>query len=603
MNRVVLEKQQKTGKPVHFDNSKIEEIRNRIDVVDLVSEYVTLKKSGRNFTGLCPFHQEKTPSFTVNREKQIFYCFGCGEGGNAITFLMKIADKTFPEAIRDLALKTGVVLPPLPSDKETKQRNLLREGIVNINFKASQYFSRSLFSSAGVAARQYMQDRGLTDDVIKQFRLGYAPDTWHSLTDFIEKSGLSPKLAEQAGLIIPGKEDGYYDRFRGRLMFPIENVFGEIVAFGGRMLDKGEPKYLNSPESPVYIKGRNLFGLNKAKDDIRKRGFALIVEGYFDLIALWNAGIRNVVATLGTALTREHLDLLRRYTIEVIALFDPDEAGKKALSRSLELFLSTEMKAKALILPDSYDPDDYVRKFGRDKMEELIILAQPLSDYYIENVLGAGRTFEDKREMVRNALDFISKIRDKKEKDLFIRRIAEKTGLNEAILRGEVYQGSVRQDRQTGKTKRVPNVNHDLVELHLIQLMMEYPQKIIQIENEHVLDYFLQPEIQHLGRKIIDAYKLLGFIDVGVILSSHENLVLRDRIFQLMMKGLPADEVMLEKVLTDNVRQIKRKWYKEQHQQIKIRLNKAQEEGSEDLIAKLLMEKKNILLKEKELQS
>jgi DNA primase len=586
---------------VYVDNSKIEEIKNRVDIVDLVSEYITLKKAGRNFTGLCPFHQEKTPSFSVNREKQIFYCFGCGEGGNVITFLMKIADKTFPEAIKDLAVKTGVVLPPISSGKESRQKDLLKEGIINLNSKAAQQFSHYLFANAGSPARKYLQGRGIADEVIKQFRLGYAPDTWRSLTEYIEASGLSLKLAEQAGLIITGKEGSFYDRFRGRIIFPIENVFGEIVAFGGRILDKGEPKYLNSPESPVYIKGKNLYGLYKAKEEIRKKGFALIVEGYFDLISLWNAGIGNVVATLGTALTREHLDLLRRYTIEVVALFDPDEAGKKALDRSLELFLSAEMRARALILPERCDPDEFVRKFGKEKMEELISHAQPLSDYYIENVLGAGRTFEDKRDMVKTATEFIGKINDKKEKNLFIKRIAERTGLSEELLIKETYKSATKSEIRTDKNKPVLNINSDLVELHLIQLMMEYPQKIVQVENDKILDYFLQPEIQNLGKKIIDAYKLLGFVDIGVILSADVNSVLREKIFQMMMKALPADDIMLKKIFADNVRQIKRKWYKEQHRQIKVKLSKAQENGNEDMISNLLYEKENIMSKEKEL--
>jgi len=289
---------------VRFDDSKIEEIKSRIDIIELASEYLTLKKAGRNFTGLCPFHQEKTPSFTVNREKQIFYCFGCGEGGNAITLLMKIANMTFPEAVKALAEKAGVVLPLRSVNKDGSQKDSLREEITNLNLRAAQQFSRNLFSPAGKVAREYLQGRGVSDETIKQFRLGLAPDTWRSLTDYIEGSGSSLKLAEQAGLIVSGKEGSFYDRFRGRLIFPIENVFGEIVAFGGRVMEKGEPKYLNSPESPVYIKGKNLYGLNKAKEEIRKKGFALIVEGYFDLISLWNAGIGNVVATLGTALTQ-----------------------------------------------------------------------------------------------------------------------------------------------------------------------------------------------------------------------------------------------------------------------------------------------------------
>ena len=305
--------------------------------------------------------------------------------------------------------------------------------------------------------------------------------------------------------------------------------------------------------------------------------------------------------TLGTALTREHLELLRRYTVEVVALFDPDEAGIKALDRSLELFLSTQMRARALILPGGCDPDDYVRRFGKDKLEELISRSQSLSDYYIENVLGGGKTFEDKRDMIKTAMEFIVKISDKKEKDLFIKRIAEKTGINEELLIKETYENVKQGETKSGRTRQPVKINNDLVELHLIQLMLEYPQKIVQVENENILDYFLQPELQSLGKKIIDAYKLLGFIDIGVILSDNDNASLRERIFQSMMEALPADDKMLEKIFTDNVRQIKRKCYKEQHHQIKLKLSKAQENGNEDLLNKLLCEKEVILMKEKEL--
>ena len=366
-------------------------------------------------------------------------------------------------------------------------------------------------------------------------------------------------------------------------------------------MDKGEPKYLNSPESPVYIKGKNLYGLHKTKDEIRKKGFAIIVEGYFDLISLWNAGICNVVASLGTALTREHLELLCRYIVEVVALFDADAAGRKALDRSLELFLGMRMKARALILPGDFDPDDYLKKVGKDKLEELIAHAQPLSDYYIENVLGGGKTFEDKREMIKTAMEFIGKISDKKEKDLFIKRIAEKTGINEELLIKETYKNETQRKPQSGKEKLQLNINNDLVEVHLIQLLLEYPQKTIQVENENILDYFLQPQLRVIGKKIIDAYKLLGFVDIGVILSADEDSSLRERIFQLIMKALPADDVMLEKIFADNIRQIKKKWYKDQHRQIKLKLGKAQENGNEELINKLLREKENLLMIEKEL--
>ena len=585
-----------------FDDSKIEEIKSRIDIVELASEYLTLKKAGRNYTGLCPFHQEKTPSFTVNREKQMFYCFGCGEGGNAITLLMKIANMTFPEAIKSLAEKTGVILPLRSVNKDGSQKDSLREEITNLNLKAAQQFSRNLNSSAGKVAREYLQSRGISDEAIKHFRLGFAPDNWRSLTDFIEGSGSSLKLAEQAGLIVSGKEGSFYDRFRGRLIFPIENVFGEIVAFGGRVMEKDEPKYLNSPESPVYIKGKNLYGLNKAKEEIRKQKFALIVEGYLDLISLWNAGICNVVATLGTALTKEHLELLRRYTLNVVALFDPDEAGKKALDRSLELFLSMNMHAQALILPEGCDPDDYVKKYGKEKLDELIKLAPAISDYYIENVLGGGNTFEENRDLVKTAVEFIGKIGDEIERNLFIKRVAEKLGIPQELLKKEIHKKDVQLKPKGGSQKKTIETHIDPVEVHLIRLLLEYPQKTAYVESEKVLDFFLHPELRHLGEKIVEAYKLLGFVDINVILPADDDRPLREKIHKLIIEAPPTDDTMVEKNFTDNIRRIKEKWYKDQHRQLKLRLAHAQDSGNEEILNSLLHEKKELITKERELR-
>jgi len=584
---------------VRFDNSKIEEIRNRIDIVDFVSQYLTLKKAGRNFVGLCPFHQEKTPSFTVNRDKQIFYCFGCGEGGNVIAFLMKIADKSFPEAIKDLANRTGVILPMI-SSSEAVRTNSLKERIIHFNEIAARYFKSMLSSSAGLVARKYLQERGISGDTVKTFNIGYVPDTWRSLADFLERNNLSLKMAEQAGLVVADKGGGFYDRFRGRLIFPIENVSGEVIAFGGRLLDQGEPKYLNSPDSAVYVKGKNLYGLNRTKEAIRKKGFAIIVEGYFDLISLWNAGVGNVVATLGTALTRDHLDLLRRYTQNVVALFDADEAGRKALDRSLELFLGSEMKARALVLPGGDDPDDYIKKFGKEQLEELLEHSPSLSDYYIDNVLRGGRTFEDRKDMIKKAMDFIAKIKDRKEKDLFIKRLAEKTGLAEDLLFKESYKGG--EEKKRDHQEIALNVDHDFVEIHLIQIMLEYPQKIVKIDKDGVINYFLQPSLKKLAERIVEEYQRLGFVDISVLLASDDDFPLRKKIFQSMIETLPPDEKFLEKVLTDNIKQVKRKWFKEQHRQIKIKLSQAQENGNEEAIKMLLQEKENILMKEKALR-
>ena len=588
---------------MRFDDSKIEEIKSRLDIVELVSEHLTLKKAGRNFVGSCPFHQEKTPSFTVNREKQIFYCFGCGEGGNVITFLMKIANMTFPEALKNLAEKTGVVLPVRTASREGREKDSLRENIVDLNRRAAQYFARELYAPAGREARDYLQKRQLAEETIKYFRLGYALENWRSLTDYLDGSGLSLKIAEQAGLIITGKDGGYYDRFRGRLIFPIENIFGEVIAFGGRILTKGEPKYLNSPESPVYIKGKNLYGLVKAKEEIRKKGCALIVEGYFDLISLWNAGIGNVVATLGTALTKDHLELLHRYTVDVVALFDPDEAGRKALDRSLDLFLATDMRARALILPGGDDPDDFVKKNGREKLEELIANAPTISDYYIDNVLGGGKTFEDKKEMAKAALEFIAKISDEMEKNLFLKRISEKLGIEQELLKKEIHKKENRiKTGEAEDSKQNQNTRIDPVEVNLIRLLIEYPQKIPPLEKENIFDYFLRPELKKLVYEIADSYRRLGFVDINVILSAAEDRPLREKIYRMSIESLPVEDVMLEKIFADNIKQIKKKWYKYQKGQIQFKMAQAQASGNEALLKGLLREKDELVTKEKELR-
>ncbi len=423
-------------------DDKIEEIRRRADIASLIGEYVTLKKAGKNYLGLCPFHREKTASFTVSPDKQMFYCFGCSEGGNVFSFLMKLNHLTFPEAVRHLAKKVGVVIPERTMSREEKERYTLAEQIRQVNELAAGFFMKTLQSPAGEGAREYLRKRGIGESAIRTFRLGFAPEGWSHLLEFLEKKGVSPKLAEQAGLLVErtGKSQGHYDRFRGRVMIPIEDVDGHVIAFGGRVMGAGEPKYMNSPESAVYTKGNTLYGLARTREAIREKGFALLVEGYFDLIALWNAGIPNVVAMLGTALTRAQVDLIRRYTTHVAAVFDPDEAGRKALARSLELFLAGNVHARAVILPDGHDPDEFVRMNGREKMEEVVAHAWPMADYYIDQILGGRGTLEEDRDKLREAVSFLSRIEDGVERNLFVKKVAEALDVDEEVLKKEVLR-------------------------------------------------------------------------------------------------------------------------------------------------------------------
>ena len=589
----------------HIPPDKIDEVKRRADIVDLVSEYVTLKKGGRNFLGLCPFHKEKTPSFTVNRDKQIFYCFGCGEGGNVLTFLMKMNNVSFPEAVRHLAGKTGVVIPERILTREEKERSSVRDEIVRINQMAAKYFSDNLFSQAGRGAREYLRNRGIQEGVVKEFRLGFAIDGWRHLKEYFEKAKVSLKLVEQAGLIIP-KTNGsgsFYDRFRGRLIFPIEDVSGNVIAFGGRILGDGEPKYLNTSESPVYIKGKSLYGLNRTKEDIRKKGYVVLVEGYFDLITLWDAGIRNIIATLGTALTRDHVDLIRRYTGQVVAVFDPDVAGKKALARSIELFLSGDVRAKAVVLPDGYDPDKYVRTYGSESLMRIIDGSQSMVDYYIENFIGKVTTVEEKRDALKGALSFIVNIDGKNERELFIKRVSEKLGLNQEILTKEVNQALKISSRKTAALPKERNMEIDMVELSLIHIMLEYPRKIPEIARGNIIECFMSANLKSIAKKLKDSFEKEGpaGFDTSLFIRNIDNELIRQKLLQKMVDESPYDEGIINRVILDAIKQIKRKWYKEKSGILKMEIRKAEESGNDDLCKKLLEEKEKLLREEKRL--
>lgn len=578
----------------------IEEIRRRTEIVSLIGEYVTLKKAGRNFLGLCPFHREKTPSFTVSPDKQMFYCFGCSEGGNAVSFLMKLNGLTFPEALRHLAGKVGVVIPEKPMSRQERERSTLNEQIRRANELAAGFFVRSLQSPAGAAAREYLRKRGIGEAAIKAFRLGFAPDGWHHLLDFLGKQGIPPKLAEQAGLLVPkeGKSPGHYDRFRGRLMIPIEDVDGHVIAFGGRVMGAGEPKYMNSPESAVYTKGNNLYGLAKTRDAIREKGFAILVEGYFDLIALWGAGIQNVVATLGTALTRAQVDLIRRYTPHVAALFDPDEAGKKALARSLELFLTGNVHARAVILPDGHDPDDFVRTRGREKMEDLLAHALPMADYYIEQILGGKGTLEEDRDKLREAVAFIGRIENIAERNLFGKKVAEALDVDEEILKAEVQRTlSHHPAPPVDRARRKAAGEFDHLEMSLVQMMLEYPAKASVVADSGVVACFRTGDLKALGEELLAACREGRAIpDVSGFVGRLTEGPLRERLLALLVQESPYPEEMIDRLLADTIRKIQVRSNKEKDKILTRKIKAA--EKSEDRELDSLVAEKNRLLQE-----
>lgn len=584
----------------HIPEDIIEDIKTRANIVEVVSEYVSLKKTGRNFVGLCPFHKEKSPSFTVNPEKQIFYCFGCGEGGNVVTFIMKTNGMTYPEAIRHLAARLGIVIPTRKMTTSEKRYASEREKLTRINTMASAHFSKNFASARGKVARDYVSKRGMDETIIQEFRLGYSFDEWRDLKDYYDRKGVPPGLVEKAGLII-GKDNGqYYDRFRGRLIFPIVDLNGNVIAFGGRVLGKGEPKYLNSPESPVYSKGKTLYGLYQTKDDIRKRDCAIIVEGYVDLVSLWASGIRNVIATLGTALTKNQIELVRRFTRNIVILFDPDEGGRTAVERSLQLFLEEKIHAKVVVLPDDNDPADFVMKFGRETLEDSIEKATSMVDYYIERIIGGRETLEENIDSIGGSISFIARIADPIERNLFIKRVSERLGADQGLLKTEVARLLKTSGRESTvkEPKRRVTKSVDAIELSLIYMMCEYPEKIPRVIGEKTIDYFVTSELRVLAQRLIGSFENGSGRDISDLINEMENDTIKEKLLQMMVGKQPFDEGVIDRVFEDTLKKIRVKWYKNRHKMIKRELARAQEMGDKDLSARLLAEKGKLLKEE-----
>ncbi len=400
---------------------KIDEVRERTSIVRLIGEYVPLRKRGANYVGLCPFHSEKTPSFSVNEEKKIFHCFGCHETGSAITFLMKKDGMTFPDAVRELASRCGVTIT-----QERSAGRSRKDSLYAVNMAAKDYFVKMLHAKEGRQARAYLEKRGYSDRAfLEAFGLGYAPAGWSGLLRYLERAGYRGSLAEKAGLVSRG-ERGYYDRFRERLIFPITDIRDRVIGFGGRALGERGPKYLNSPETELFRKGETLFGLSQARASIKERGFAIVVEGYFDLLAMHAAGFTNTVATLGTALTAGHARILRGYAGSVYTLFDADEAGVKASLRSLDIFLEEEIRCSVVTLAGAKDPDEFLKEHGPGEMKKAVDEAVPVMEFFLKSLESAHDigTAEGKAAFFGRAIEYVSRIGNMAERDHYASYVA-----------------------------------------------------------------------------------------------------------------------------------------------------------------------------------
>ena len=446
---------------MRYPQTFIDDLRRQTDIVRVIQDYVPLKKKGANWMACCPFHKEKTPSFSVSPAKEIFYCFGCHKGGSVFNFVMEIESVPFPEAIKIVADKSGVPLPKLVDDSRFEAKRQEADEVIELNKWALEWWEQQLNAGGteALVARNYLEKRGITDETRKTFRLGYAPDSWEALSSYLRQKGAGQAQIDRSGLVVKKEEGGSYDRFRGRLMFPVMDIQGRPIAFGGRTLNPDDDaKYINSPETPAYIKGRNLFGLHLTRDEIRRQGFAILVEGFLDLIIPYQFGIRNVAASLGTALTAEQAKLLGRFARKVVVNYDGDRAGVQAAKRAIEILLPEDLDVKVLVLPNKADPDEFIRQQGLSEYQRLRGDAQPHIQFVIDQAV-ADRNLHrpaEKAEAVEEVLPYVRAVRNRIQKREYFDIAMDALHIGDAALKRELWglvRPEARYDAQDVKKK------------------------------------------------------------------------------------------------------------------------------------------------------
>ncbi|MCH7760114.1 DNA primase [candidate division TA06 bacterium] len=488
---------------------KIMEVREATDIVALLSEYLPLKKAGRSFKSLCPFHEEKTPSFIVSPERQVYHCFGCGIGGNVFTFLVESEKISFPEAVRFLANRAGIPLPTY----EPRERDEGLDRLYRVNELASKFYHDLLTREEGKTAREYFKNRGITEETIQTFRLGYAPSGWDRLLQWARKNSIPADDLHKAGLAIKREEGGFYDRFRERILFPIMNPSGRVVGFGGRVIREGnEPKYLNTPETPIYQKGKGLYGLYQTKTEIRKREKAILVEGYTDLLTLYQSGFRNVVASLGTALTPEQGRLLGRYTPRVLLLYDPDLAGKEAALRGGDLLLPQGLVVEVLSLEKGKDPALFLTEKGKEGFETFLKGSKEFIHFKLDHLQERYDAKREEEKIVREMAFTVGQISDPVRRRLYAERLGERlTLLPETLL-----QALPKSKTRGSHPKILKEKGIEEVEFRLIGLMRRNEKILQEVKTALTLEDFSSPMARGMIDKILknpkemDSATLLG---------------------------------------------------------------------------------------------
>lgn len=572
----------------------VEEVFARADILEVVSEYVRLEKKGRHYLGLCPFHQEKTPSFTVTPERQMFYCFGCGVGGNVFKFLMLKENLNFPESVRYLAGRTGVHIPVATDPREEKY-----ERYYQVNEMARDFFRRRLEQGTEAApAQAYLARRGITPEIRDEFQLGFAPPRWDALRDHLERKGCGTEELAALGLVTRGEKGTYYDRFRNRIIFPVWNASGRVIGYGGRVLDDGQPKYLNSPETPIFHKGQALYAMHLARQAVRNEGCVVVVEGYLDAIAAHQFGIRNTVASLGTSLTREQGWLLMRYTMEALIAYDADAAGVSATIRGLDLLQDLGCRVKVVSVPEGKDPDDFLREEGVAGWNRLTAQATPLLEYKLAEVSARTGTASsaEKLAALREVLPNLHALSSEVEREEGFQIAARTLGLTWDTIRSEYRQFAARGKENWAKSDKIAKKLHNIVtkpsqareraETGILHIVLHHPPLLAAVTQE-LGDIFFR-DSRH--QRIFDAcLERLNRVDFAPALLANYLEDADQEVFNALMgQELPDRELRSE--LSGYIRAIKRLNTKEKIRELLNDIAAAERAGDREQVDRLMRE-------------
>ncbi|MBI4335403.1 MAG: DNA primase [Candidatus Omnitrophica bacterium] len=585
------------GIPEHI----IEQVQDRTDIVEIIGGYMPLKKAGRNFKANCPFHHEKTPSFMVSQDKQIFHCFGCGAGGNVFNFLMKYERLEFPEAVRALAQKAGIAIPAESS--ESREQGSLGNKLYAANEVAMAFFQANLSNKSGAQAYNYLIKRGLSSETIASRGLGLAASGWDPLLNFARQKDIAPDILAKAGLAIEKDGGGYFDRFRNRIMFPIFDIKSRVLGFGGRVClsqDSG-PKYMNSPETSIYNKGRNLYGLNTSWNHIRDADQVVIVEGYFDLILPFQSGVKNMVASLGTSLTEDQIRLLGRYTKNAVIIFDPDRAGEFATLRSLDLLVEEDFRIGVVRLPEGYDPDSFVRQYGAEEFKKRISGAKSLFDYKMSVLVSRhdSSSVEGKAKIVEEMLPTLSRIPNAVLKSGYIKKLTDALSIDEEAVRQELKKikpgYSARRDIEGDKRPEEGAFNKKCrqSEKVLAGLLID-DASFIKLAKENLgLEDFSEPDIRTVISVLYEMDSDSKTLTPGKLINC-----LKDKEAHKLVPGLVdcVEEIVdRERTLMDCILRIKQDNLKEKLNRLQVEIALAQDASDEDKITKLISECNSLL--------